>query len=148
MILDTAEAKRIIWENPGITSYGLLAKFIEMGYAYTDVGDNNFDNFIKCVAAYPAVRHNRDKDQFYVRKMIPIQIPIEGEQPRRNCYGCDFCRELKDNTPLRNSDGPDNDVYCALNPQIQLKRAIHFPFHFECPLNMAIRKFLETDQDE
>lgn len=142
MNLDKTVAKDIIWKNPGITSYGLLAKLIEMGYQYQHVGENSFDKFIQSVASDINVRHTAD-DKFYTRKAVQISIFIESERLRTNCYNCDFCCKLEDNAELRRVNKTDADVYCALNPQIQLKRQVHFPHGFECPLNIVIRKIQE-----
>ena len=87
--------------------------------------------------------YNSEKDEFYVKKNITIEIPVLGSKLRKNCYDCLFCKELTGYENAKYKTKPDEYgkyLACALNPTQSIHLQLDFPRNWVCPLNEAIKK--------
>lgn len=122
------ELKEIIWGNQNITSYGLLAKYIEKGYKYTNYGEESFENLLSGLKSDSNITYDKDEDKFHLYREYTIKIMLDRESKRQNCYGCGFC--IKEDSET---------VHCSLNPTLDIRLSMTY-ITKECPINMMINQ--------
>lgn len=135
--------KEIIWNNQGISSYGLLEKLItEHKYK---LNNDKFQRLLCKLRSCEDIRYDKEKDEFYRYRELNIKV-MSKVKKCNNCLECIFRVDAK-NAPYNeiNSDLRKQTKLleikgiCALNPILDIGNSRVGYLPSGCPLNKGIK---------
>lgn len=124
--------KEILWKTNGITSYKLLALYIESSEKYDK--PEKFEKLLGELKIQKDIVYSKESDQFTLYKKINIDITVSSESIKRNCYDCPF-RLKEDREDL--NDTSKTELTCALDVSLHPHNSMDGLDKIECPLNKA-----------